>query len=294
MRVLIIALDSLDYDIVVRGNFKHLKQKEYGWIKISINPLTTPLIWASFLTGESPRKHGVMKDRKWDNPFIERIRGLFIKLGLNRMKSLENTGVYLLKQSGFEQKPVFSTLDKNDTVIFDYAKKYIALNVPSYNEDKSRQEFKKDMFYSLEDPKKREEIERNAWTAFRGEKQRALDLLREDWNLFMVHFYIPDIIQHIFWFDDSKMNELYEEMDKTVKEMKSNISEGECLVLIVSDHGQKKGVHTPVGFYSSNRPLSQRPKEIFDFHKLISEYLRGYSKEDIEKVKAHLKELGYI
>lgn len=294
MKVLIIALDSLDYDRVVNGNFKHLKQKEYGGIKININPLTTPIIWASFLTGEQPHKHGVIKDRKWNNSFIEKIRELFIKLGLNRIKSLEKLGVHMLKLCGFKQNPIFAALSKNTAVIFDCAEKYIALNIPSYNEDRSRQEFKKEMFYCLENVEKREEIERKAWIAFESEKQQALELLRKNWNLFMVHFYLPDIIQHIFWFDNLKMNQLYDKMDETVKELKSYVNEENCLVLIVSDHGQKKGIHTPVGFYSSNKPLSKRPKEIFDFHNLISGYLYGYSREDIEKVKTHLKELGYI
>ena len=60
MRVFVIGIDALEYDLVKKWNLKELKQKEYGKVKIPKVVwkgrkvfLTVP-IWVSFYTGVEP------------------------------------------------------------------------------------------------------------------------------------------------------------------------------------------------------------------------------------------------
>ena len=60
MKVLIIALDGLEFDIVKRYELRNLRQKVYGKIELNnFKKIYTPIIWASFITGLPPEKHGV-------------------------------------------------------------------------------------------------------------------------------------------------------------------------------------------------------------------------------------------
>jgi len=45
--------------------------------------------------------------------------------------------------------------------------------------------------------------------------------------------------------------------------------ENDDIILIVSDHGQKKGLHTDYGFYSSNIKLYLENPKISDFKDII-------------------------
>ena len=61
-KILIIALDGLEYTYIDQGNYPHIKQQEYGTVKVPVTEIdeaSTPIIWSSFVTGEQPEIHGI-------------------------------------------------------------------------------------------------------------------------------------------------------------------------------------------------------------------------------------------
>ena len=67
-RAFILALDGLEYELVVRWNLRQLMQKTFGKYSIpkyymheteeGLTPYT-PIIWVSFLTGKHPKEHNI-------------------------------------------------------------------------------------------------------------------------------------------------------------------------------------------------------------------------------------------
>jgi len=55
-RMVILGIDGLDYDLVVKWNLESLMQRDYGQITVPISEKMgipkSPQVWASFLTGE--------------------------------------------------------------------------------------------------------------------------------------------------------------------------------------------------------------------------------------------------
>jgi predicted AlkP superfamily phosphohydrolase/phosphomutase len=294
VRVLIIGLDSAEYDVIAEGNYPHLKQTEYGKVKINVKPLFTPIVWASFITGVAKEKHGVRGLHKWRNRVIDKLRNWLLETTLHpKIGKRLVVGESFLKFIGFKPR-LYDKSDIKIATIFDYVSKYIAISVPSYNEDSINVTLKRKELDALRSgsSKLKKETEELAWKVFKEKRRRALSLLKEDWDIFMVHFYILDPLQHLFWYDAESVGQVYEEMDKTAKLFKDRIRE-DCLMLIVSDHGQKRGRHTPYGFYSSNVKLGLSDPKITDFADIIRSYLGLPSREEEMKIYKHLKSLGY-
>jgi predicted AlkP superfamily pyrophosphatase or phosphodiesterase len=295
LRVLIVGLDSAEYDVIAPGNYPHLKQAEYGRVVINVRPIFTPIVWASFITGAGKEAHGVHGLHKWRSGLIDRLRDWLLEGTLPRKigKHLE-VGAAFLESIGI--KPRF--YDRSDirvSTIFDYVDKHIAVSIPSYNEDSVNATLKEKEVEALRSGSRRlmNEAEALAWKIFRAKRKRVLDLLREDWNLFMVHFYVLDPLQHLFWYDSERLARAYEEADNTAKLIQDRMPE-DCLLLIVSDHGQKKGVHTPYGFYSCNLKLELNDPKITDFAGIIRSQLGLPTREEEIAIYKRLKRLGYV
>jgi hypothetical protein len=84
----------------------------------------------------------------------------------------------------------------------------------------------------------------------------------------------------MFWYKNEYIVEAYKEMDKTVKLIKDKIQGVEHLLLIISDHGQKRGIHTPYGFWSCNKKLGLNVPKITDFADVVRSYLVSKRKEE--------------
>ena len=132
-----------------------------------------------------------------------------------------------------------------------------------------------------------------AWKVFEEKKEETLHALTQDWNLFMVHFYVLDPLQHLFWHDNELIGKAYAKLDDTVKSIEDRIKDVEHLLLIVSDHGHKKGMHTPYGFHSCNQKLGLKNVKITDFAGIIRRCLGLPTREEELRVYKHLKSLGY-
>lgn len=281
-RVCILALDALEYDLVEKFDLKGIKQVEYGKIDVTMfEELATPIIWASFITGQPPEKHCVnLKPvSRWKNPLLQRLREFFIKVKLNKIKRKGK----IFKLFGFQEMSYHERIVKdfenhNSTTMFDIVPDAVALSVPPYRRwiDPETSSI---MRQALENVEQVDYLEDHVWGVFERKKKRCLTLLREpQWNLFMVHFMFTDLLGHVFAGNLTKMFRVYAEAEKLVEEV-SEIVGKETPLLIVSDHGMKPigqgiyGDHSDHGFYSSNLQLGLRNPKITDFFDLILKIL---------------------
>jgi len=294
IKVLIIGFDSLDYNLINKFDLQYLKQIEYGMININVEPLSSPVIWASFLTGLPPEKHGIT-GHGWENLILDKLKhgGQMLRLHKNQgLAKMSLSAFRLLEMLGFKRRLLQIKYDT--PTIFDYAEKPMVISVPGYNEESVNIEIRHKITKYLGNPKIEKQIAEKSLRIFEERKGRALKILNEDWDLFMVHFFLPDTIQHIYWYNENKIKKLYHIMDHTAKLFKNMVNDDETFILFVSDHGQEKGVHTPYGFYSCNHKLILQKIKITDFSDIILQKLGIPSKSDIENIKGRLRRLGYL
>lgn len=280
MRCLILAIDSLEYEIA--KNFPHLRQREFGKSIVPILPSEeepyTPVVWASFITGLLPNKHQVSGPRmKWNNPFLQKLRER-LERGRRKLCSFDTRWIgNILTNVGFKMTTQHTThsledfKEKNISTIFDYAKKPVVISVPSYNEEPTNNYLRRRFKEVLEGHLSENVLEEETREIFNKRVRKTLEKLDGDWDLFMVHFFIVDVYGHIFPRGYLRFEQLYSEIDKLVAEIKKKADDS--LVLVVSDHGHQDGLHTLHGFYSSNEILGLHYPEITDFYEIILETL---------------------
>lgn len=296
-KVCILGLDSLEYDLVEKWDLKTLKQNEYGKVRLPLSKnkkVFTPVIWASFITGKDPKEHRIRSDRKWDNIFVEFTGKMKKKLIRDlRLKSFFRIpGKNLAVKLGFKYK----TVDKKDLkleTIFDWVGNPVVISVPGYNEWDEILEVR-NLLQLARNHKIPASVARDkAVEVFEKKKDVFFKKLNSRWKIFMVHFFLLDVIHHLYPSDEDYIKENYEIMCKLVKKTKRKINEKKILVLINSDHGQKEGLHTKYGFYSSNKKLGLKNPKITDFFYIIEDALNIISKEKREKIRKRLEMLGY-
>lgn len=267
MRVCIVGFDSLDYYLVEKYDLKCLKQKDYGKVEINTGVLATPTIWTSFVTGLLPKEHGII-GWKMKNPFLDKMQIWSIKIGLNRIIDRSQILTQLGRRWAEGNVPI---IRGRIPTIFDYAQRPVDIDVPCYSED-VYEESRREIYYGVGKPITAKLIAEKSWRAFWEKKERVLDALSKNWDLFMVHFFLPDIIQHILWYRKNEIERLYREMDNVACNIKKRVGKN-TFTLFVSDHGQKKGLHTPYGFYSCNRRLKLHEPKVTDFADIIKREL---------------------
>lgn len=267
--IYILGLDGLEYDFVEKWNTLHLKQREYGKIKVPINQETgvptSPEVWASFLTGKhiqkkfvrnSPPLEPVFKAFK----FIRRYTDL--RLGLRKKISRS-----VPKKWWWTHRTGFPPLRHKTFLDLTNSKE---INAPYYSYDHA-------IF--------------NIIRYFAGEKlsmKQAYDMLKAEYekskkqifheikklqnvDVIFAYMHFPDVIQHFLITKPSEIKKYYLDLDNYVRLLKS-IIKGSTLFIIISDHGfnLETQTHSTYGFYSSNMTLDPKPKEITDFYKICT------------------------
>lgn len=295
MWCVIIGLDGLEYTLVEKFDLKHIKQVEYGKVDLSgFDLLATPMIWASFICGLPPEKHGITIGTwvKWKNPFLELAKNISVKLGLWRIPAKRK----LFEWLGFEREIKYPTKEYFESrrikTIFDLVDNSVAISVPSYQPfiDEETVTLLRE---AIKDSNKEEIFLRKVWGDFQKKKELCLrEVKQKAWELFMVHFHISDHIGHLFRGDLTTMFETYITLDKLIQEIKQSIEEN-VFLLIISDHGMKPfsrkfindsvprasalagryGEHSEYGFYSCNQELGLENPKITDFYPLIRRVL---------------------
>ena len=277
-RICILALDALEYDLVEEFNLENIKQREYGKIDVRMfKDLATPIIWASFISGLPPEKHGlnIRAIPHWHSSVIDKLRQLSIKIGLDRIKGKGR----ILELIGFEHRPFYEEMItefkyRKIETLFDIIPNAKALSVPPYQKwiAPETQLF---LRQAIDNEAERTPFEEHVLQIFRRKREKCLKTIEErDWNLSMTHFMFTDLLGHLFCGNLTKMFGVYIKAERLVEEVKKFIG-AETLLLIVSDHGMKPigkgtfGEHSDHGFYSSNIPLNLEKPKMTDFFPLI-------------------------
>lgn len=291
MKVFILAIDALEHDLVEKFRLNNLRQTEYGMIDVSdfrsyhpLSEVSTPLVWASFITGVMPDKHKIKAQDRWDSDFLQRLSVISKETGLNKIMGK-------LRFLGFFRSRT-RPLDRTDwkkaglKTIFDYALRPIALGVPTYSPDNQITRNKKLIKWVLEKRITEEQFERVVMKTYLERCKLAFSLLKRDWDLFMFYIHgISDIFGHMFFGDFKKMLKSYLELNYLVERIKKQIKE-EVLFLVVSDHGmvnlgafekhksKKYGEHSNHAFYSVNVSLGLNNPMITDFFEVVTRHLQ--------------------
>lgn len=272
-KILILAFDGLEYELVKKFRLKGLKQRVYGYIDVSdFTHILTPIIWRSFITGLDPKEHGVYSWwRVSNNKYIDRIAH-WIRYNLPIIKNISNYKLRrLLKVLG-----ILKLTDRSDIsypTIFDYAENPIALFIPSYNEEPwIREAYSKAMNTSVQ------AFDKVLWEIHKYRVSKLMKALRRDWDLLMAWFDLADWTGHIYMGRSNiKMLKAYLELNRLAS-MVSRLINDKTLLMIVSDHGmmpgESGGEHSPRAYYSFNKDINWRPKKITDYFHFIKEILQ--------------------
>jgi hypothetical protein len=270
-KVMIIALDGLEPSLV-NETMPNLLQKEHGIINVNVSPLQTPLIWATFLTGTSdnglnpikiPYHLGEKVSRIFGYNRIGKIARFTSKLGFNNLKFLSKIDTNVVKQ--------YTKDDIIPPTIFNLVEKRIALNIPAYNENPIYLGIRRNIARTIGGQYPENDLMDEVWNLFRSEFEDCMKMLKTEWELFMVHFFITDVIGHLHWNISEKITECYKQIDHKVGEILRHTNNS--FVLILSDHGIQKGLHTNKGFYSVNENTNLNTPKMTDFYDIISKIL---------------------
>jgi len=271
MRVLILAFDALEYELVKEWRLKNLMQTRYGKYKAAISPRyeepMTPSAWTTIITGMKPEEHKIEEWWEWGyNRFIEWIRW---KPPLVWIKGKRK----ILWKLGYRPKPYGREKLKGKT-IFDLTPKSIALFVPAYSEPA-------DYRINLDSAIKQgiNTYIKTVWYIHNRRKQKFLENLEKDWELFMCWFDLADLLGHACITKCRKeLWKGYLELARIVGIAKRKLGD-DVFILIISDHGMKPepdgtGGHSLHGFWSINKDWEWfQPREATDFYGLIKKVL---------------------
>jgi len=283
-KVLILAFDGLDYDLIKRFKCKNIKQKQYGKLAVPDECKTTivvsngqkervpytPFVWSAFLTGKPPVEVGLNRENlyKWSNVWLNELRrqARYLKFAKFGNTKLVHTVTRILMKLGFEQG--FCKQDYKCPTFFSQATKSRAINVPTLSEGWSIK-WEAPIFNSAN----------IYWRKFGEVKVETLKAISNgNWDLLMAYTRLLDVIGHLSLGQFTKVVKAYNACNAFVDEVKKLLSR-DTVCLIVSDHGMEKlgdtkyGKHSNESFYSLNVVTNWKPKTTFDFHNQIVKWL---------------------
>lgn len=300
MRILILGIDSLDYDLVEEWNLKNLKQLEYGKVIVPITQTTdepaTEIVWPCFITGKEPQEMGFdsavlyRQPYKWINDHIfSIIPPAFDDVHPeNILEQRSSRRIFLDKMSSILTKiGIFyhpSRADIKSTTFFDNnSLKTAHFHIPVYDKDPFP-DYRKQIVDVIMKKIPASEFIAECKKSFNNRVEELNQYLEKnnDWHLIMMYWFCLDAVQHAFFNSKLKIMDFYLMFNEFVGTLKSNLSQ-DVLLLIISDHGQKKGIHTEYGFYSCNKKLGLKDPKIIDFKWILEEK----TKEDKKMKKEH-------
>jgi len=278
-RVFILALDGLEYDLVVKWRLKNLMQKRFGRYEVhedymrktdeGLEPYT-PKVWVSFLTGKHPKEHGI-RDLWTYNRILDFIRHLPVISWIKGKRKIA-------RKLGIKPRLV-SRSDYKYPTLFELVPSSKAINFIGYNEPT---EMRERMNLLLSDKSFRmEQLEELCWEAYWKTRNLMFREINSDWNLFAVYFETLDWLGHLY--ENKKVRNLlipYQVFDNLVYEIKEIIGDN-VIFLVLSDHGVEisndrlTGYHSHYGFWSLNINTDWKPKEITDFFHKILEWIKA-------------------
>ena len=248
MRMIVLAVDGLEYDFVEPRKFPFLKQRQYHRVEIPRDCLTyvdgigytpfTPVIWTTILTGKKPSEHGVTREdalRHWKNPVLHQLEKIkAVKKLYAKLVSMGVISAKTLEKLGFKR---YNPLE-NIRTILDEAEKPIVIRNPVTTDVKWTS--KSVEYFSLE-----EAVESHVQN-FRKAERETLNAIDRDWDLLFTYIKLLDAIGHIYWQRDKTVAKYYRMVDHFAYQVKSRMPKNSILV-ILSDHGMKPLRNSKVG-----------------------------------------------
>jgi len=296
MRILILGIDALEYDLVEEWDLKHLKQVEYGKTKVPIvegwKEPATVIVWPCFITGKKdPKEMGYDSPILFNQPmklffdYVHRPIRNFI-FSKNYVEDISEKGTdqkilnvfkEVTKKTGLTRSPKRGDI-KAKTMFENKNYKSIHLHVPVYDEEMDTLERWKifDVFDGKMDMKDFIKGYKKEYLKRCDELLYLLD--KKNWNLMMMYWFYLDAIQHALFKDKMKIMDSYMMFNDFVGKIKNKLSKDD-MILIISDHGQKKGIHTTYGFYSCSKKLGLKNPHISDFKDIIEKKLSKGAKK---------------
>jgi len=288
-RIIILGLDALEYNIVERLDLKYLKQKEYGKTKVPITEgwkePATVIVWPCFITGCQPKEMGYTSPILFKQPFQFFLDKIYfpIRNYMFETKYVEDVGEKKLSQDVLN---IFKDTTRKSKIARHPEKKDIKAPTLFDNDFKNSHNYipvydmkmdtlaRWDIFNVMENPELKIDFVNKYRKEIKDKKSELFNLLEEDYKLIMMYWYCLDAIQHALFKDRLTIDEFYMRFNSLVKEIQDAISKDD-MILIISDHGQEKGIHTTYGFYSSNQKLGLENPNICDFKKIIEERIKN-------------------
>lgn len=275
MRVVILGIDGLEYNLVDEWNLRHIKQKAYTKTDLSdFEVIVTPPIWASMLTGK--------KIPEIEELFIKRQKFIANKGNITKIKTpwYVKLGAKILPLSIrrklgdiMTSDPFKATYDyllktKKYMTIFDYFERTWTNGVPSYGRNVSTPEVKAVMAEAVKGNLK--PLVEYAMKTYEQDRRALFEAL--DGNYELIFWYTPflDEISHFYIRKKLKLMNIYFDLNKLVKKVSEKLDENDVLY-IISDHGMEPvpedprgGNHSDHGFFSSNTgELIEKPQDLF-------------------------------
>ncbi|MFB6158862.1 MAG: alkaline phosphatase family protein [Candidatus Nanohalobium sp.] len=272
--ILVVAFDGLDKELIDRYNCEHLKQQEYRSIdnKTNMSSIMTSELFASFITGENWKEHGV---KGVTYPNSKPKKKLVNKLDNTKLAGLlpgYTRFIDALKELIGYRVEKYTKEDYEELTLFEVIEDSRAMFVPSY-EPSLFWLADSDLVNPLDKGFTLDEVARHYEREFVYRKKQFFEEIEsENRDLLMVHFHKPDIYQHLYE-EDGKENEgklegMYAEIDSLAGQIKANSDYD--YIIFMSDHGKPtQKEHNENAFYSSNKPLFNSKPLITDFYDAI-------------------------
>ncbi|RLI39427.1 hypothetical protein DRO64_10530 [Candidatus Bathyarchaeota archaeon] len=297
MRVIVLGIDGLDADLVLRWRLKAFMQQYYGThdVRVAVkpgDPLYTPLIWAAFLLGKPAYLYGfdhkliAMRRARIGYGFPEifykiriklfgtrklGIRPLLLKLKLYDIKKI------VAKAYEIEALPREALKDTLPEIAKNSGYKVWVREFPSYNDFKCAEwRAKASEFIGIPTKDILKELEKRY--------QYSIELLQnviesiENHDLVLYYTPVIDWANHKFYkLDNLKyitiLAAYYKKVERSLSDLLKRVRRS--AVLILSDHGfdPVRQEHSDHGFWSLNIKPPRIPKTILDFKNIILELL---------------------
>jgi len=250
-KVVIVGIDALEYEYVVKHNLKPLMLSKYG--VVSIPPELyhdgvpyTPLVWTAYLTGRNPRDlgiHHIYEEPRWVVLLKKAIRITPLRLIRGKKKLLKRLGIN-----------VFKPYMIRGTTIFDVVKDSLPINVPGVN---LSSEFY--MIPEMIDKGLFDEAVKIAYSVADGVFAQTIRAVKAGhYRLIFSYNNLLDIVGHLYWVKRPKLVlNAYMHTCRRVSRLLVSCRRRGYDVIILSDHGMTDsgdgvtGTHTKYGYWAS-------------------------------------------
>jgi predicted AlkP superfamily phosphohydrolase/phosphomutase len=262
IKVFIIGLDGATFDLILpwaqTGQLpcfaKILKESAWGELESTFPPLTAPA-WSSFMTGKSSGNHGIFD-------FFSREKTSYTQ-HLNSILDLKEEIIWNIigdagKKVGIVNVPFTYPPQKVNGFIITgllTPRKCETYTCPSHLHEELAKELGEYLIHHTEtyNGKNMKRFMEEQFAILSNRTRAGLYLMaKKEWDLFLLHFFGTDRIQHEFWHihdkshsqHDPKERDKYgdvilnyfKELDSCIKELLDHMDNDTVLVLL-SDHG---------------------------------------------------------